>query len=117
MGRPPLRLPRPSPTAPTLPPDPPLEPGSSRSRPTASAADRIAASEAAVSKPPVIADPGQKPNFIAAARRAAQAAALAGPTADVAGKGSAALNKPKQRARPLISAGAAAPIVTGCLHI
>ena len=68
------------PIDPSLPPDHPLEPGSAagRSRPTASAADRIAASEAAVSttKPPVIADPGQKPNFIAAARRAAQAARL-----------------------------------------
>ncbi len=105
------------PIDPSLPPDHPLEPGSSRSRPTASAADRIAASEAAVSKPPVIADPGQKPNFIAAARRAAQAAALAGPTADVTDKGSAALNKPKQRARPLIIAGAAALIVIGCLQI
>ena len=74
-------LPRAQPIDPSLPPDHPLEPGSAsgRSRPTASAADRIAASEAAVSstKPPVIADPGEKPNFIAAARRAAQAAAAA----------------------------------------
>ncbi len=46
--------------------------------PPPSAADRIAASEAAIgSKPPVIADPGSgKTDFIAAARRAAQAAAV-----------------------------------------
>ena len=105
------------PIDPSLPPDHPLEPGSGRSRPTASAADRIAASEAAVSstKPPVIADPGPKPNFIAAARRAAQAAA-AGSNADATGKGSAAKN-PSQRTRPLIIAGAAALIVIGCIQI
>jgi localization factor PodJL len=106
------------PIDPSLPPDHPLEPGSGRSRPTASAADRIAASEAAVSstKPPVIADPGQKPNFIAAARRAAQAAA-AGSNAEATGKGSAALKNPSQRTRPLIIAGAAALIVIGCIQI
>jgi localization factor PodJL len=105
------------PIDPSLPPDHPLEPGSGRSRPTASAADRIAASEAAVSstKPPVIPDPGQKPNFIAAARRAAQAAAAAGSTAEP-GKGAAA-NKSQQRTRPLIIAGAAALIVIGCIQI
>ena len=88
------------PIDPSLPPDHPLEPGSGRSRPTASAADRIAASEAAVSstKPPVIADPGPKPNFIAAARRAAQAAA-AGSNAEAPGKGSAAKN-PKSAHAP-----------------
>jgi localization factor PodJL len=106
------------PIDPSLPPDHPLEPGSGRSRPTASAADRIAASEAAVSstKPPVIADPGQKPNFIAAARRAAQAAA-AGATSAEANKNSAAPNKSRQRTRPLIIAGAAALIVIGCIQI
>jgi localization factor PodJL len=104
------------PIDPSLPPDHPLEPGSGRSRP-ASAADRIAASEAAVSstKPPVIADPGQKPNFIAAARRAAQAAA-AGANAETTGKGLAAKNS-SQRTRPLIIAGAAALIVIGCIQI
>jgi localization factor PodJL len=107
------------PIDPSLPPDHPLEPGSTanRSRPTASAADRIAASEAAVNKPPVIADPGQKPNFIAAARRAAQAAAAATPTAEAAGKGSAVSKNPRQRTRPLIIAGAAALIVIGCIQI
>jgi len=108
------------PIDPSLPPDHPIEPGSAagRSQPTASAADRIAASEAAVSstKPPVIADPGQKPNFIAAARRAAQAAA-AGSNAEATGKGSAALKNPSQRTRPLIIAGVGALIVLGCIQI
>ncbi len=50
-------------------------------RATPSAAERIAASEAAVgfAKPPVIPAQGEKTNFIAAARRAAQAAAAAPP--------------------------------------
>ena len=69
-----------TPIDPNLPPDHPLEPGfrRGRSRNQPSAADRIAASEAAVgSKPPVIPDPGGgKPDFIAAARRAARAAAV-----------------------------------------
>jgi localization factor PodJL len=108
------------PIDPSLPPDHPLEPGSAagRSQPTASAADRIAASEAAVNstKPPVIADPGQKPNFIAAARRAAQAAA-AGSNAEATGKGIGALKNSTQRTRPLIIAGAAALIVIGCIQI
>jgi localization factor PodJL len=65
---------------PGLPPDFPLEPGSGtpRARPPASAAERIAASEAALggAKPGGANHPGQT-NFIAAARRAAQAAASA----------------------------------------
>jgi len=63
------------PIDPNLPPDHPLEPGVSRGR-SGSPADRIAASEAALEnvRPPVIPDPGGKSNFIAAARRAAQAA-------------------------------------------
>jgi localization factor PodJL len=67
------------PIDPNLPPDHPLEPGAARGRYAASPADRIAASEAALAsaKPPVIADPGVKSYFIAAARRAAQAAATA----------------------------------------
>jgi len=64
------------PIDPDLPPDHPLEPGSAGRPRQPSAADRIAASEAATgAKPPVIPDPGGKPDFIAAARRAAQAAA------------------------------------------
>ena len=78
------RRPRASATAidPGLPPDFPLEPGSGtpRARPPASAAERIAASEAALggAKPGGANHPGQT-NFIAAARRAAQAAAAAAP--------------------------------------
>jgi localization factor PodJL len=69
-----------TPIDPNLPPHYPLEPSSAsrRSRPPPSAADRIAGSEATVgSKPPVIPDPGGKSDFIAAARRAAQATASA----------------------------------------
>ncbi len=66
------------PIDPSLPPDHPLEPGSgvARTRTSGSAADRIAASEAALAgaRPPVIPDPAGKSSFIAAARRAAQAA-------------------------------------------
>ena len=64
------------PIDPNLPPDHPLEPGAMRGRAGNSPVDRIAASEAALGpvKPPVIPDPGSKSNFIAAARRAAQAA-------------------------------------------
>ncbi|MGE3988700.1 hypothetical protein [Pseudorhodoplanes sp.] len=68
----------------SLPPDFPLEPGSGtpRARPPASAAERIAASEAAIgnAKPGGANHPGQT-NFIAAARRAAQAAAATAPEA------------------------------------
>jgi localization factor PodJL len=77
------------PIDPSLPPDHPLEPGSggARGRASASPGERIAASEAALgaAKPPVIPDPAGKSNFIAAARRAAQAAANA-ETAAAAGK-------------------------------
>jgi localization factor PodJL len=64
------------PIDPDLPPDHPLEPGATRGRAGNSALDRIAASEAALGpvKPPVVPDPGSKSSFIAAARRAAQAA-------------------------------------------
>jgi localization factor PodJL len=69
---------------PKLPHDFPLEPGSGtpRARPASSAAERIAASEAALgaAKPGGANHPGQT-NFIAAARRAAQAAAAAAPEA------------------------------------
>ena len=108
------------PIDPSLPPDHPLEPGSAsaRTRSAPSAADRIAASEAAANstKPPVIADAG-KSNFIAAARRAAQAAAsTAPPAAAVIDKAAITSAKPR-RLRPLILAGAAALIVLGCLQI
>jgi localization factor PodJL len=126
------------PIDPNLPPDHPLEPGSGSGRPrSASAADRIAASEAAAGsvKPPVIADSGEKPNFIAAARRAAQAAAAAPATkaeakaeakaakaeAKAALKAKAAVDPnqpvPMPRTRKLIVAGAAALILLGGIQI
>ncbi len=73
---PPAMRPRP-PIDPNLPPDYPLEPGSGgHGRP--SAADRIAASEAALaSATPMPSASSGSTNFIAAARRAAQAAAPA----------------------------------------
>jgi localization factor PodJL len=118
------------PIDPSLPPDHPLEPGSSgRGRYTASPADRIAASEAALgsTKPPVIADPGGKSNFIAAARRAAQAAASAqaqpgngaapketAPTASIVGKVAGAMRK---HARMVIVGISVIVIVLGSLNI
>ncbi len=73
----PKRLPPASrlPIDPDLPPDQPLEPGSGPPRFNANPAARIAASEAALgSARPAAAAAGGKSGFIAAARRAAQAA-------------------------------------------
>ena len=79
----PAPVPERRPIDPNLPPDHPLEPGAGRSRGGNSPADRIAASEAALEnvRPPVIPDPAGKSNFIAAARRAAQAAITEAPPA------------------------------------
>ena len=111
------------PIDPNLPPDHPLEPGSAAgSRTMPSAAERIAASEAAVSlaKPPVIPEQGEKTNFIAAARRAAQAAAAAPPDrkarAETAAIGASPAGRPS-RARKLIVATAAIFIVVGGVRI
>ncbi len=64
------------PIDPNLPPDHPLEPGAVRWHTGNSPVDRIAASAAALGppKPPVLPQPRNKSDFIAAARRAAQAA-------------------------------------------
>ena len=73
----PQRLPQAAhlPINPDLPPDQPLEPGSGAPRFQANAAARIAASEAALGQGrPQQAGPAGKSGFIAAARRAAQAA-------------------------------------------
>jgi localization factor PodJL len=114
-----------APIDPSLPPHHPLEPGSAggRSRPSASAAERVAASEAAIAstKPPVIADSG-RPNFIAAARRAAQAAAWEPPGAKAKAEPSAADQKAgpsklSQRLRKLVLVGSALLIAVGCLRI
>jgi localization factor PodJL len=71
---------------PSLPPDHPLEPGSRDSRPRSSAAERVAASESALigTAASSTAEPASASNFIAAARRAAQAASREKPaTRDV----------------------------------
>ena len=119
------------PIDPNLPPDHPLEPGSgvARGRYAASPADRIAASEAALgsTKPPVIADPGGKSNFIAAARRAAQTAAAAeaparkGTPTDAPAAGAAAGGKlagmVRSRARMVLVAISVVVIVLGSLNM
>jgi len=113
--------PRP-PIDPNLPPHHPLEPGSAATpRATPSAAERIAASEAAagLAKPPVIAEPREKPNFIAAARRAAQAAAAAPERqarADIAATRTSQPEKPS-RLRKMLVAGGAVLIAVVCVHI
>jgi len=64
--------------APDLPPDHPLEPGTRPSGRMSSPAERIAASESAISEIPAAPrEPVSSSSFIAAARRAAQAAAAA----------------------------------------
>ncbi len=76
--RPPVNRPR-APIDPNLPPDYPLEPGSGVPRGGTSAAERIAASEAALNGINATGSGSSgSTNFIAAARRAAQAAAPAG---------------------------------------
>jgi len=87
-----------------------------------SAAERIAASEAvAGSKPPVIPDPGAgKPDFIAAARRAARAAAATKANEGAKKVGAEGPAQPKtltERLRTLVVAGAVVVIVLGCFHI
>ena len=106
-----------TPIDPGLPPDHPLEPGSTSGR---SAAERIAASEAVVgAKPPVIDDPARgKHDFIAAARRAARTAAAL--PSNGKSSGAAAAVQPKstrERLRSLIVAAAVVAIVVGGFHI
>jgi localization factor PodJL len=112
---------------PSLPPDHPLEPGSSGSRrvPPGSPADRIAASESLIfGTMPSAPEPGGKSNFIAAARRAAQAASRESPAkravsglsegTPASGKLAAIINS---KARALIAAGSAIAIVIGGFQI
>ena len=112
------------PIDPDLPPDHPLEPGAGRSR-GSSPAERIAASEAALEnvRPPVIPDPAGKSNFIAAARRAAQAAIVEAPpprekrTPEPAG-GNAGKSQTGKRgyARKLMVGAAIIMLILGALH-
>jgi localization factor PodJL len=111
----------------SLPPDHPLEPGSSGSRRShpGSPADRIAASESALVgiKPSVNPEPGGTSNFIAAARRAAQAAGrdpsvqsgASGPREIASAAGKLASRVGKLRA--LIAGTSAIVIVLGGLQI
>jgi localization factor PodJL len=105
-----------TPIDPSLPPDHPLEPGStSRSR-----AERIATAEAVSEpKPPVIPDPGAgKPDFIAAARRAAQAASVGSAQGkNPANPGAGQPKKLTERLRTLAVAAAVVVIVVGGFHI
>ena len=114
------------PIDPNLPPDHPLEPGSAagRSRPMR-AAERAPAAQAAAtgstsSKPPVIPDPGGRPDYIAAAG-AAQVAAAASPrgqsNAKAAAKGPSLPGNLTQRLRKLIVAAAVVVIIVGGVHI
>jgi hypothetical protein len=73
------------------------------------------------SKPPVIPDPGGRPDYIAAARRAAQVAAAASPrgqsNAKAAAKGPSLPGNLTQRLRQLIVAAAVVVIIVGGVHI
>jgi localization factor PodJL len=114
-----------APIDPNLPPDHPLEPGStpgSRAMSGAmpSAADRIAASEAAagLAEPPSSTAVEEKPNYLTAARKAAQAAAAA--PADRKSKAAKDPSRSKgrsQRLRKLLVAGGAVVVAALCVHI
>ena len=111
-----------APIDPNLPPDHPIEPGfSSQGGLTASPADRIAASEAALG-PAKSADPGNTSNFIAAARRAAKAAAADPTTADLRAAASSAGSEDKagkslsQRVRSLFVGASVILIAAGGLR-
>jgi localization factor PodJL len=112
-----------TPIDPNLPPDHPLEPGTTNGpRAMPSAAERIAASEAAVdfAKPPVLAEPAEKPNFIAAARRAAQAAAATAPERFARTESALprpALSDKPSRLRKVLVAGGAVLVMAGFLHV
>ncbi|MGJ5176046.1 hypothetical protein ACQR16_18990 [Bradyrhizobium oligotrophicum] len=87
---------RPAAIVPELPPDHPLEPGTRPPGRTASPAERIAASEDALSELPAgKREPVSTSSFIAAARRAAQAAAAAQPVDAKKAK----KDKPKEKAK------------------
>ncbi|WP_257167217.1 hypothetical protein [Bradyrhizobium sp. SRS-191] len=90
------QAPRPAAIVPELPPDHPLEPGTRPPGRTASPAERIAASEDALSELPAgKREPVSTSSFIAAARRAAQAAAAAQPVDPKKAK----KDKPKEKAK------------------
>jgi localization factor PodJL len=113
-----------APIDPNLPPDHPLEPGSTpgsglASRPTASAADRIAASEAAAGLAPAPATAeNEKADYLAAARKAAQAAAAAPAERKWQAKRERTQSKGSpQRLRKLLVAGGAVVVVALFVHV
>jgi localization factor PodJL len=121
-----------APIDPNLPPDHPLEPGSAPgstlatqpasplgARSTPSAADRIAASEAAANMVPPPADvAGEKHDYLAAARKAAQAAAAAPPDRKWSAKKSSSPAKSlSQRLRKLFVAGGAVVVAALLVHV
>jgi localization factor PodJL len=121
----PASPPRP-PIAPGLPADHPLEPGSTPRGRAATPAERIAASEAALAPLKQAAKPEpatEKANFIAAARRAAQAAvaeaAAGGRRASEPADAGAATEgeKPARLKRPLFMSVAAAVLIVGAAHV
>jgi localization factor PodJL len=81
------RPPQPRPAIdPDLPPDHPLEPGTRTTEPAASPSERIAASKSVIDDIAAALEQSGSANFIAAARRAAQAAAATAPSPDKAGR-------------------------------
>jgi localization factor PodJL len=113
-----------TPIDPNLPPDHPLEPGSTpgsglASRPAASAADRIAASEAAAGLvPPPAAAENDKADYLAAARKAAQAAAAAPAERKWHAKRERAQSGGSpQRLRKLLVAGGAVVVAALFVHV
>jgi localization factor PodJL len=114
MGPPP-KGPR-VPIDPSLPGDYPLEPGTGvpQARIVPSAAERIAASEAAIAGTKPAAAPT---NFIAAARKAAQAASPEGVAEQAAEEAPAGRKSLSQRMRRLLGGAAAILILVGGYHV
>ena len=125
----PNRLPPASrlPINPDLPPDQPLEPGSGPPPLRANPATRIAASEAALvgAGPATAATPGGKSGFIAAARRAAQAAAQSPreraprpePVETDEGEASSLRGQLMKRVKSLFIAASIVAVVVGSIQI
>jgi localization factor PodJL len=114
------------PINPDLPPDQPLEPGSGPPPLRANPAARIAASEAALGgSGPTAAAPGGKSSFIAAARRAAQAAVQtpsmraprAGPIEIGEGGSPSLRGKLMKRIKSLFIAASIVAVVVGSIQI
>jgi localization factor PodJL len=118
LGRPPAAR---TPIDPNLPPDHPLEPGSTgRSRVNPPLSEHVVPPEtASAAKPPAIPESGGvKPDFIAAARRAAQAASAGAMQGKDAAAGSGGHPKKlSDRLRTLAVAAAVVVIVVGGFHI